>query len=125
MGGDVAQERATKGDQPLAGGRSRPERCGPANERLLKLAFAGLEHGQGERGSTAEAPEQRSLADAGLGGDCVHRRAGDAVAREQPLGGAQDSPAVAGGVGALFSRPDLRKWQGGVHNRNSIAKSGP
>ena len=62
-------------DQALA----RAARPGPsggvaADERLLEAALALVEQRARERRAVAEAAEERALADAGLGGDRVHRR---------------------------------------------------
>jgi hypothetical protein len=60
-----------------------------------------LEQRLREPGAVAEAAEQRSLANARLGGDRVHRHVLDAAAGEQPLCGREHLEAVALGVGAL------------------------
>ena len=58
------------------------------------------EHGAHEARLVAEAAEQRSLADAGGGGDLLHRHAVGTALGEQPRGGREQLLVVAHGVRA-------------------------
>ena len=73
-------------------------------DRLLEVAFAVLEQGQGESRTIAEAVEHRGFPHAGGQRDLLHGHPGDALFGEEAARGSEDAGAVPRGVGALPRR---------------------
>jgi hypothetical protein len=91
--------RAVEGGEALSRRRPRPERRRPAEQRVLKDALMLVEQRERDRRHVGIASVERALADAGLGGDALHRHL--AGLREQPLGRREHAGTVARRVGAL------------------------
>jgi hypothetical protein len=92
--------RAAECLDALLRGGAGTERRRPADRVLLELSRVLLEQRERESGAVTEAAEERALADAGGGGDRIHRDVLDAALGEQPAGRAEHFLAVALRVGA-------------------------
>ena len=101
---EEVQVRAPERAQALERRSARAEWGLAADHRVLQLRLVFGEDCAGEARAVAEAPEERALADAGLGRDGIHRHVRGAAAREQLLRRRKHLAAVLGGVRALGAR---------------------
>ncbi len=90
--------------QPGCRRRTWAERRRPAQDGLLEIVLARIEHGDPQTGSIAEAPVQGPLADAGHGRHLVHGHTLHSAFGEELLGRRQDACPVTCGIGPL------RQW---------------
>jgi len=89
--------------EAFAGWRGRAQWWRAVDDCDHQAGDPRVEDGAQQARPVAEAAEQGALADAGRGGDIVHRDRQRIVGRvEQGARGGQDGPAVAGGVGAFL-----------------------
>jgi hypothetical protein len=98
---DQLGERAPARDRPLDRRRTRAKRRRPAQHRLLRLALVVAGQRERQPRAVAEAPVDRPLADARVGGDGVHRDVLDPVAGTEALERLEHLAAAPRRVGPL------------------------